>query len=78
MANASALSKSTFRMNYHERCGIWDTWRPGMPDEWRSFSVMTTEAKSLMSKIHDGMPVILGRSDEDASLDPEQEALQKL
>ena len=42
---------------------------------------MTTAANDLMREIHDRMPVILGRSDEDAWLDPEiheQEALQAL
>src|SRR5436309_9112621 len=61
--------------------GIWDTWRRGTPDERCSFSILTTAANSFMNEIHDRMPVILGRSDEDAWLDPEihkQEELQKL
>jgi len=61
--------------------GIWYAWRPGTPDERLSFSILTTAANTFMSTIHDRMPVILGRSDEDAWLDPgvyEQEALQQL
>jgi putative SOS response-associated peptidase YedK len=61
--------------------GIWDTWRPGTLDERWSFSIVTTSANTFMREIHDRMPVILGRSDEDAWLDPEvheQELLQKL
>jgi putative SOS response-associated peptidase YedK len=61
--------------------GIWDTWRRGTSHERCSFSILTTAANSFMSEIHDRMPVILGRSDEDAWLDPEiheQEELQKL
>jgi putative SOS response-associated peptidase YedK len=61
--------------------GIWDTWQAGSPQERQSFSIMTTTANEFMSQIHDRMPVILGRSDEDAWLDPEiheQEAVQKL
>jgi putative SOS response-associated peptidase YedK len=61
--------------------GIWDTWHPGSPGERHSFSIMTTAANDLMREIHDRMPVILGRSDEDDWLDPEiheQEALQVL
>ena len=61
--------------------GIWNTWRPGTPEERWSFSILTTAANTFMSKIHDRMPVILGRSDEDAWLDPEvheQNALQQL
>jgi len=60
--------------------GIWDAWRPGTAHERWSFSILTTAANTFMSTIHDRMPVILGRSDEDAWLDPEvheQEALQK-
>lgn len=61
--------------------GIWDTWHPGMPDERCSFSIMTTAANEFMREIHDRMPVILDRADEDAWLDPEiheQESLQAL
>jgi putative SOS response-associated peptidase YedK len=61
--------------------GIWDTWRPGSPGERHSFCIMTTAANGLMREIHDRMPVILGRSDEDAWLDPkfhDQSALQAL
>jgi putative SOS response-associated peptidase YedK len=61
--------------------GIWDTWQPGTSDERRSFSIMTTVANAFMREIHDRMPVILGRPDEDAWLDPEiyqREALQEL
>jgi putative SOS response-associated peptidase YedK len=61
--------------------GIWDTWHPGSPDERQSFSIMTTAANEVMQPIHDRMPVILGRSDEEAWLDPEiheQELLRKL
>jgi putative SOS response-associated peptidase YedK len=61
--------------------GLWDTWRPGTPDERSSFSIMTTAANEFMSGIHDRMPVILGRADEDAWLDPEiheKNALQML
>jgi putative SOS response-associated peptidase YedK len=61
--------------------GIWDSWRPGTLDERRSFSIVTTRANDFMSTIHDRMPVILSRSDEDAWLDPEvheREILEKL
>jgi putative SOS response-associated peptidase YedK len=51
--------------------GIWETWRPGTPRERVSFSILTTAANEFMRNIHDRMPVILGRSDEDAWLDPE-------
>jgi putative SOS response-associated peptidase YedK len=51
--------------------GIWDTWHRGTSDERCSFSILTTAANSFMSEIHDRMPVILARIDEDAWLDPE-------
>jgi putative SOS response-associated peptidase YedK len=61
--------------------GIWDTWGPGTSHERSSFSILTTAANQFMTKIHERMPVILGRSDEDDWLDPEvheQEKLQRL
>lgn len=50
--------------------GIWAAWRPGTPDERGSFAIMTTTANEFMGAIHDRMPVILDRPDEDAWLDP--------
>jgi putative SOS response-associated peptidase YedK len=40
-------------------------------DERRSFSILTTSANKFMREIHDGMPVVLDRNDEDSWLDPE-------
>jgi putative SOS response-associated peptidase YedK len=60
--------------------GIWDTWHRGLPDERHSFSIITTAANGFMREIHDRMPLILGRSQEDAWLDPEiqdQKTLQE-
>jgi putative SOS response-associated peptidase YedK len=61
--------------------GIWETWHAGKPDERRSFSILTTAANEFMRDIHNRMPVIIGRTDEDAWLDPEntkKESLQLL
>src|SRR5262245_56304426 len=61
--------------------GIWETWHAGMPEERRSFSLLTTAANEFMHHIHDRMPVILDRADEDPWLDPEvrqPERLQRL
>ncbi len=61
--------------------GIWDTWRPGTSDERRSFSILTTSANEFMREIHDRMPVILDRDDEEEWLDPrvrEPDALRGL
>jgi putative SOS response-associated peptidase YedK len=51
--------------------GIWSTWKHEGSKERHSFSIMTTKANAFMSKIHDRMPVIIGRDDEDAWLDPD-------
>lgn len=58
--------------------GIWDTWRAGTRDERHSFSILTTKANEVMSEIHDRMPVILGRTDEDDWLDPEVHEPERL
>ena len=61
--------------------GIWAAWRPNTPDERLSFSILTTSANEFMSKIHNRMPVILDRSDEDVWIDPEtqdEKLLQKI
>ncbi len=51
--------------------GIWSAWRAGSKDERCSFSILTTAANDTMKTIHDRMPVILAKPDEDAWLDPE-------
>ena len=61
--------------------GIWDTWRPGTSEQRDSFSILTTSANEFMSDIHNRMPVILGRSNEAAWLDPsvrDREVLRQL
>ena len=44
--------------------GIWDRWKNPAGDTVDSFSIITTQANSLLEKIHDRMPVILKREDE--------------
>jgi putative SOS response-associated peptidase YedK len=51
--------------------GIWDTWRPGSKEERSSFTILTTQANSFMRTIHDRMPVILAREEEQEWLDAE-------
>lgn len=50
--------------------GIWDRWRS--PDkEWiETCSIITTSANSLLSELHDRMPVILQRANYGLWLDP--------
>lgn len=58
--------------------GIWETWKPEGEKAVHSFSLITTEANSFMSKIHDRMPVILSKKDEAAWLDPSNDSADSL
>lgn len=50
--------------------GLWDGWKDAEGKEIRSFTIITTTPNELIRPIHDRMPVILKRQDEDAWLDP--------
>lgn len=50
--------------------GIWEHWRDSEGQVVRSFAIITTDANERIAAIHDRMPVILRREDEDAWLDP--------
>ena len=50
--------------------GVWEGWRNPEGEIIRSFAIVTTDANDKLSHIHDRMPVILKREDEDAWLDP--------
>ena len=61
--------------------GLWESWGGGDRPAIESCTIITTEANSLMSELHDRMPVILSPSDYEAWLDPnnnDREGLQKL
>ena len=52
--------------------GLWEHWqRPDTGETVESYTIITTTANDFMAPIHDRMPVILGKSDWDAWLDPE-------
>lgn len=52
--------------------GVWENWHGDDSDqEILSFSIITTDANAFMKKIHDRMPVILAKEDEEKWLDPE-------
>jgi putative SOS response-associated peptidase YedK len=53
--------------------GICDYWKDEKGKELKSFSIITTDANDLISRIHDRMPVILSPKDEKEWLDPELE-----
>lgn len=50
--------------------GLWDRWRDPQGNDVASFTILTTKPNSLVSEIHDRMPVILRREDYDLWLDP--------
>lgn len=50
--------------------GLWDIWKDAEGREIRSFTIITTTPNDLIRPIHNRMPVILKRQDEDAWLDP--------
>jgi putative SOS response-associated peptidase YedK len=56
--------------------GLYDIWRDAEGHELYSYTIITTKPNDLVSPIHNRMPVILRREDEDAWLakesDPEQ------
>lgn len=50
--------------------GLWDIWKNKEGDIIPSYTIITTEADDLVSKIHPRMPVILKPENEDGWIDP--------
>jgi len=50
--------------------GLWEWWRGGEGETIESCTIIITDANDLVRKIHDRMPVILGREDYATWLDP--------
>jgi putative SOS response-associated peptidase YedK len=48
--------------------GIWETWKDAESKPLHSFSIITTSNNSVMDNIHNRMPVILNKHDEQAWL----------
>ncbi|MEI6898387.1 MAG: SOS response-associated peptidase [Bacteroidota bacterium] len=55
----SLLDSSLFAM-----AGIWETWKDHSGNDLHTFAIITTSANALVARIHDRMPVILNRADE--------------
>jgi putative SOS response-associated peptidase YedK len=51
--------------------GLYDVWINSHGEELSTFTIITTEANDFMARLHNRMPVIIGRELEDAWLDPE-------
>lgn len=45
--------------------GLWDEWHGEKGEEIKSFTILTTESNPLVHELHDRMPVILKRENED-------------
>ncbi|MGV0024668.1 SOS response-associated peptidase [Phormidesmis priestleyi] len=61
--------------------GLWEQWQPPEGDLWQTCTILTTDANSLLSQVHDRMPVMLHPEDYDRWLDPQNQdtdALQSL
>lgn len=52
--------------------GLWETWKTPAGPLLHSFTIITTQANDGMKPIHDRMPAILERKDEEAWLDTEK------
>ena len=50
--------------------GLWDRWVDPKGGSLSSFTIITTQTNEIVSKVHDRMPVILPREDEEKWLDP--------
>ena len=55
--------------------GIWETWKDAESRIINSFSIITTEANSLVADIHNRMPVILKTEDEKNWLNENDEVI---
>jgi putative SOS response-associated peptidase YedK len=49
--------------------GLWDLWRKPDGSNLETFTIVTTEPNELMRPVHNRMPVILRREDEEQWLD---------
>jgi putative SOS response-associated peptidase YedK len=60
--------------------GLYDVWHDPAGEDVRSYTIITTGANAMMAPIHQRMPVILRREDEETWLDPDAptEVLQTL
>lgn len=58
--------------------GIWERWKSPEGNTLFSCSIITTTPNELMKDIHDRMPVILNKEDEQAWLDPSLNDVSKV
>ena len=58
--------------------GLWEHWQGSDGSEVETCTIITTEANSTLSELHERMPVILEEEDYDSWLDPKQEDKEEL
>ncbi len=58
--------------------GLYDLWRDPDGQVVQTYTILTTEPNTVMAPIHNRMPVILRREDEDEWLDPENTEPEQL
>ncbi len=58
--------------------GLWEIWRSGAEDEYRSCAIITTAANESIRDIHNRMPVILQPAIYDAWLNPQNHDIKQL
>lgn len=58
--------------------GLWERWRGGGGEPLQTFSILTCEPTPAIARLHDRMPVILGRDAWDLWLDREVEDVELL
>jgi putative SOS response-associated peptidase YedK len=58
--------------------GLYDSWQDPDGQTVQSYTILTTTPNDLMADIHNRMPVILRREDEDEWLDPENTETEHL
>jgi putative SOS response-associated peptidase YedK len=53
--------------------GLWENWKEPATGEWiRTFTIVTTDANSLVGELHDRMPVIIAPADRQRWMDPDE------
>ncbi|SRR6266568_8185993 len=58
--------------------GLYDAWRDGTGREVKTYTIITARPNETVRPIHDRMPVILQKEDEDKWLDPDVVELERL
>ncbi|MBI3759798.1 MAG: SOS response-associated peptidase [Deltaproteobacteria bacterium] len=53
--------------------GLWECWRPADAEPVHTYTILTTGANTFMAALHERMPVIVGRENYTAWLDPQSQ-----